>query len=308
MFLDFIRSTFLALAQYAEGFQYEAWNSGDDLESSSLREKLEGLAERFPFTPVNLQSASPDAPPSNVRHRTENRNLSRNEARLALYKLTLSRLLILLYARESSPGTDVRIWELVGQLVALTFANDLRVQFAIKIGLFVLKGTLDCFIPGAAGDGAAGGGGGPPVPSNAPGALVPSPPRSFPWRKAATFAGLCTVAVAPVVVLGPLAAVLGFGALGPVAGGIAAGWQGAVGVIEAGGLFAMLQGIGMAGAASAAGAPLLATVSAAAGSGAVLVGKNLLKDTTNNGETPDGPFEFVVRVVIFTLETGTMLP
>ncbi|KAF8460810.1 hypothetical protein BDZ91DRAFT_851357 [Kalaharituber pfeilii] len=157
--------------------------------------------------------------------------------------------------------------------------------------------------PPGGGGGPPGGGGGPPGGGGGPpgggggggGGPHGGAPGGFPWGRVAAFAGLLTVAVAPVLVLGPLAAVLGFGPLGPVAGGIAAGWQASVGVVEAGGLFAMLQGIGMAGAATAAGAPLLATVGAVAGFGAAAVGGSIIANL--NGD--DG---FMVLMQLFPLD------
>jgi len=43
--------------------------------------------------------------------------------------------------------------------------------------------------------------------------------------------------------------VLGFGAAGPIAGSIAAGWQSSIGVVSASSLFAFFQSAGMGGAA-----------------------------------------------------------
>ncbi|KAF7193894.1 hypothetical protein HII31_04784 [Pseudocercospora fuligena] len=49
-------------------------------------------------------------------------------------------------------------------------------------------------------------------------------------------------------VLGPATVVIGFGPLGPIAGGLAAAAQGAIygAAVPAGGVFAVLQAIGMA--------------------------------------------------------------
>ena len=45
--------------------------------------------------------------------------------------------------------------------------------------------------------------------------------------------------------------ILGFSAVGPVAGSIAAGWQSSIGLVSAGSLFAFLQSAAMGGAAMA---------------------------------------------------------
>jgi len=47
-----------------------------------------------------------------------------------------------------------------------------------------------------------------------------------------------------VLIINPVA-LAGFGALGPIAGSIAAGWQAAIGNVAAGSLFAFLQSVGM---------------------------------------------------------------
>ena len=54
------------------------------------------------------------------------------------------------------------------------------------------------------------------------------------------------VAFATIPVLG----VIGFSALGPVGGSIAAGWQASIGAVEAGSLFAFCQSAAMGGAAA----------------------------------------------------------
>ena len=57
---------------------------------------------------------------------------------------------------------------------------------------------------------------------------------------------------------------MGFGAAGPIAGTLAAGWQAMMGAaVPAGGLFAILQGAAMGGAA----APAVGTVLAGMGAG-----------------------------------------
>ncbi|KAJ6540892.1 hypothetical protein DFH09DRAFT_1368526 [Mycena vulgaris] len=57
------------------------------------------------------------------------------------------------------------------------------------------------------------------------------------------FWSLATI-VGIVLIINPLA-VIGFGAMGPIAGSIAAGWQAAIGNVAAGSLFAFLQSVGM---------------------------------------------------------------
>ena len=50
----------------------------------------------------------------------------------------------------------------------------------------------------------------------------------------------------------PILQVVGFGALGPIAGSIAAGWQSSLGLVAAGTPFAFLQSAAMGGAAMGA--------------------------------------------------------
>lgn len=54
--------------------------------------------------------------------------------------------------------------------------------------------------------------------------------------------------LATVLIL-PILGAVGFGSLGPVAGSVAAGWQSAIGLVEAGSAFAWFQGAAMGGAA-----------------------------------------------------------
>ncbi|KAJ7690026.1 hypothetical protein B0H14DRAFT_3906548 [Mycena olivaceomarginata] len=70
-----------------------------------------------------------------------------------------------------------------------------------------------------------------------------------------------------VLIINPVAAI-GFGAMGPVAGTIAAGWQAAIGNVAAGSLFAFLQSVGMVHFVTI---PILGV--AVAGSGAVALAK-----------------------------------
>jgi len=58
---------------------------------------------------------------------------------------------------------------------------------------------------------------------------------------------LSTAALVTVPVLG----IIGFSAIGPVAGSVAAGWQASIGAVEAGSLFAFCQSAAMGGAAAA---------------------------------------------------------
>ena len=71
--------------------------------------------------------------------------------------------------------------------------------------------------------------------------------RAHPYRFALQAAGALvgTAAVLTPAILG----VVGFGALGPVAGSAAAGWQGSIGAVQAGSVFAWCQSAAMGGAA-----------------------------------------------------------
>lgn len=61
------------------------------------------------------------------------------------------------------------------------------------------------------------------------------------------------VASTAAVVALPILGAIGFSALGPVAGSVAAGWQASIGLVEAGSLFALCQSAAMGGAAATAG-------------------------------------------------------
>jgi hypothetical protein len=62
-----------------------------------------------------------------------------------------------------------------------------------------------------------------------------------------TGAVVSTAALITVPILGAI----GFSAIGPVAGSVAAGWQASMGIVEAGSLFALCQSAAMGGAAAA---------------------------------------------------------
>ena len=66
-----------------------------------------------------------------------------------------------------------------------------------------------------------------------------------PWE--AVFALLCVAILLTVPVILPA---IGFGALGPTAGSLAAAWQSYIGIVAAGSPFAFLQGAAMGGAAA----------------------------------------------------------
>lgn len=95
--------------------------------------------------------------------------------------------------------------------------------------------------------------------------------KAHPYLFAAQVTGalLATAAAAAPAILGAV----GFGALGPIAGSAAAGWQASVGIIEAGSLFAWCQSAAMGGAAvntiiatgAAGGGLAVAATAAAAG-------------------------------------------
>jgi hypothetical protein len=59
-----------------------------------------------------------------------------------------------------------------------------------------------------------------------------------------------TVVSTAALIAVPILGAIGFGAIGPVAGSVAAGWQAAIGAVEAGSLFALCQSAAMGGAAA----------------------------------------------------------
>ena len=65
--------------------------------------------------------------------------------------------------------------------------------------------------------------------------------------KEAVFALLCIVTMLTVPVILPA---IGFGAVGPAAGSLAAAWQSSIGIVAAGSPFAFLQSAAMGGAAA----------------------------------------------------------
>jgi len=267
----------VALSEHAKDIRYEAWNSEKDLESYSLAEGLGKFSQAFP----------PKFPSS------EN-----SGARVKAYKLTLTRLLVLLLARSSDPSIDLRIWELAGQILALAGAPNPRTEFAVKIGSFVIKGVLNFLMEEARGSGGGGSEGGGSEEGGSPSATsVGAVRRGWGGVVGYTvgFATLAVIALSPAVVIAPIAGLIGFEATGVVAGSLAAAWQASIGNVAAGSLFAMLQGIGAAGAASAAGAPLLATVSGVAAYGARRLGKAAI---SNMGSGPGVAFEFVITIIL----------
>lgn len=221
-----------------------------------------------------------------------------NDARVKVYHVTLTRLLVLVHAHKSDPSIDLRIWQLAGQLLAIAGTPDPKNEFAIKIGSFVVKGVLDFCMGEAKGDG-----GGNPGHPNAGGAAQGRSGNRWGWgRTLGCAAGLVTLgalAISPAIVIVPVANVLGFQATGVLAGSIAAGWQAILGNVGAGSLFAMLQGVGAAGAASAAGAPLLATVSTVAAGGAGYLGRTALSGVGAN--FGNGEFEFAITIILLGL-------
>jgi len=256
----------VALSEHAKDIHYEAWNSEKDLESYSLAEGLGRFSQAFPPKFPSSESSG---------------------ARVKAYKLTLTRLLVLL-AQGSDPSTDLRIWELAGQILALAGAPNPRTEFAIKIGSFVIKGALNFLM-----EEARGSEGGGSLSAASAGAVRRG------WGGivgyTAGFATLAVIALSPAVVIAPIAGLMGFGATGVVAGSLAAAWQAYIGNVAAGSLFAMLQGIGAAGAASAAGAPLLATVTGVAATGARYLGAAAI---SNMGSGPGVAFEIVVTIIL----------
>ncbi|KAF8451574.1 hypothetical protein BDZ91DRAFT_750600 [Kalaharituber pfeilii] len=295
---DFVHSSLTVLAARAADIQFESWNSAEDRESCALGTRLQQSLKNFPpqFPPTSHDPHDPHDPPSTSIN-SGGQDISVTEARQSMFKRTLARLLTLIHACKSSLSNDTRIWQLVAQLLVLWCSRP-RTEFALKMGVLVLKGSVMLMTKrgGSSGGGARGG------PLDLGPSLGPRP-QGFPWGKAIAFAGLSAVALVPGCqgfLIGSLAALAGFGAQGIVAGSLAAGWQASIGVIEAGSLFAMLQGIGMAGAASAAGAPLLATVGAVAGVGATLLGEGIVSERTQDRASPD-KVTMVVKVVLLVL-------
>lgn len=190
------------------------------------------------------------------------------------HKLALVKVLTNLYGRPSSPSTDFAVWSNVGMMLTLLHNHQ---DIVLNIGNMLIQETLSTNGSVAGSTGGGNGGGGDPAGGNGAsgggdgkgpgGGRIAGYIARNPWR-AAGIGALTVVAAAPIVVLGPVAGILGFGALGPVAGSAAAAMQAGIGLVEAGSLFAMMQSIGMAGAAATAGAPLLAGVGVTAGLGA----------------------------------------
>jgi Interferon-induced 6-16 family len=77
------------------------------------------------------------------------------------------------------------------------------------------------------------------------------------------------VSTAAIIVF-PILGAVGFSAIGPVAGSVAAGWQSAIGAVEAGSLFAFCQSAAMGGVAAAT-----LTGTAATGAGAAVLASGL---------------------------------
>lgn len=95
------------------------------------------------------------------------------------------------------------------------------------------------------------------------------------------FATLAVVAAAPAIL-----GAIGFGALGPIAGTAATGWQASIGAVEAGSLFAWCQSAAMGGAAvngiiaagaAGGGVAALATTAASGGEGETVDVEGLVK-------------------------------
>jgi hypothetical protein len=59
------------------------------------------------------------------------------------------------------------------------------------------------------------------------------------------------VVVTAALITVPILGAIGFSAIGPVVGSVAAGWQASIGIVEAGSLFALCQSVAMGGAAAA---------------------------------------------------------
>ena len=308
-FLEFITTVLSALAGRAGHVPYEAWNTKDNHESAPLGTKLQQLASCFP---PPLAHAEPHVPASSPPSRDPNDSHNKG------FKITLVRLLCLLFGGISSPILDLRLWLLAAQLVTLAMdGRGIRNNFAISIGPLLFNGSIGFGAGAGAGAGAGGGGGrgGPPGtsgvvtgPVGEPGALGPSgpgPSNPIPWGKVAKVVGavaLGVTAVAPAATLAPVLGLAGFTAAGPAAASFAAAWQSWIGIVEAGSLFSMLTSIGMGGAGAAA--PLLAAVGATAGAGAGVIGSGLVRDVFGKS-TVEGTgypvFHFSVTITILPL-------
>ena len=71
--------------------------------------------------------------------------------------------------------------------------------------------------------------------------------RAHPYRAFCIFGGVTILGL--TVAIPAILQIVGFGALGPVGGSIAAGWQSSLGLVVAGSPFAFLQSAAMGGAA-----------------------------------------------------------
>ncbi|KAL8887904.1 MAG: hypothetical protein Q9215_004583 [Flavoplaca cf. flavocitrina] len=71
--------------------------------------------------------------------------------------------------------------------------------------------------------------------------------RAHPYRAFGLFGGITILGL--TLAIPAILEIVGFGALGPVGGSIAAGWQSSLGLVAAGSPFAFLQGAAMGGAA-----------------------------------------------------------
>ncbi|KAL8772972.1 MAG: hypothetical protein Q9209_001992 [Squamulea sp. 1 TL-2023] len=74
--------------------------------------------------------------------------------------------------------------------------------------------------------------------------------RAHPYRAFGVFGGITILGLTLAIPV--MLEVVGFGALGPVAGSIATGWQSSLGIVAAGTPFAFLQSAAMGGAAMGA--------------------------------------------------------
>ena len=288
--LEFITSVLSLLARRAGDVPYEAWNTRENAPNNHHHAAPLG---------TQLRQLANDFPPPHARAEPHGPTLPNRESNKG-FKITLVRLLSLLFGVPSSPFSDVRLWLLAAQLVTLAMNRGIRNKFAIRIGSFMLTGAID-FGRGAGGGGGGGGGGGDPPNNRAVIGPAGAPGDSIPWGRVAKVAGMVALgvtAVAPAVALGPVLGLAGFTAAGPAAASFAAFWQSCIGIVEAGSLFSMLTSIGMAGAGATAGAPLLAAVGATAGAGAGVLGIGLVRDAAQGEGTEPFVFHFSVTITI----------
>ena len=167
--LEFITSVLSVIAGRVGNVPYEAWNTKENHESAPLRTKLQQLASSFPPSLVRAEPhVSTSSPTSGGGGNTHH---SRSQA----FKITLVRLLSLIFGGNSNPVLDVRLWLQAAQLVTLATDGEIRNNFALTVGPFLLRGGIEF-----------GAGAGETV-----GPLGdPEAPNAIPWGRVAKVAGV----------------------------------------------------------------------------------------------------------------------